>query len=80
MKRTKSIGKSKGNCKTKMKTYNSREARKVARKNGWYLVRIKGSHHIYKNDNSDKILTISNEINRMVWERLVTEYGLNLNV
>ena len=80
MKRTQHIGKSVGNSKTKMKTYNTREARKIARKNGWTLVRISGSHYIYKHPNNKKILTISNDLNRMVWERLVNEYNLNLNV
>ena len=79
MKRTQTIGKSTGNSKTKMKTYNTREARKVARKNGWQLVRINGSHYIYKHPNSNKILTISNDLNRMVWERVVDEYDLDLN-
>ena len=66
--------------KTKIKVHNSREARRIARKNGWYLDRVSGSHYIYKNPNSSKILTISNDLNRMVWERCVEEYGLNLNV
>ena len=80
VKRTQYVGKSRGNSKTKMKTYNTREARKIARKNGWQLVRIKGSHYIYKKPDSDKILTISNDLNRMVWERVVQEYDLDLNV
>lgn len=80
MKRTQRIGKSVGASKTKIKTYNAREARKIARKNGWVLVRVNGSHYIYKHPNSKKILTISKDLNRMVWERCVEEYGLDLNV
>lgn len=80
MKRTQHVGKSIGSSKTKMKTYNTREAKKIARKNGWVLTRVSGSHYIYKHPNSKKILTISNDLNRMVWERLVNEYGLDLNV
>lgn len=53
---------------------------KVARKNGWYIVRQKGDHTIWKHPHSDKILTISRGLNRMVWERCVVEYNLNLNV
>ena len=79
IKRTQSIGKSKGKSKTKMKTYNTREAMKVARKNGWYLARKKGDHWIYKHPNNDKILTISRGLNRIVWERCVAEYNLDLN-
>lgn len=78
MKRTQQVGKSKSKSKTKMKTYNAREARKVALRNGWVFVRCKGSHHIYKHPESNKILTIAEDLNRMVWERVVNEYGLNL--
>ena len=80
MKKTQCIGKSYGTNKTKMKTYNTREAKRIAQKNGWIYVRSKGSHHIYRHPNNPKILTISNNLNRMVWERLVNEYHLNLNV
>ena len=81
MKRTQPVGKSKCERKTKMKVYNSREARKIARKNGWELVRVSADHYIYKHPNNPKILTITcNNLNRMVWERCVREYNLNLNV
>ena len=80
MKRTQHVGKSVGCSKTKMKTYNTREARRIAKKNGWKLIRINGSHYIYKHPNNKKILTISNDLNRIVWERCVTEYDLDLNV
>lgn len=66
--------------KTKIKVHNAREARRVARRNGWYLDRVSGSHYIYKHPYNDKILTISRDLNRMVWERCVDEYGLDLNV
>ena len=48
MKRTQHVGKSTGKSKTKMKVNNTREARKIARKNGWILVRTNGDHYIYK--------------------------------
>ena len=80
MKRTQHVGKSTGKSKTKMKTYSTTEARRIARKNGWVLVRTRGSHYIYKHPKHNKILTISNDLNRMVFERVVNEYGLNLNV
>ena len=80
MKRTQHVGKSTGKSKTKMKTYSTTEARRIARKNGWVLVRTRGSHYIYKHPKHKKILTISNDLNRMVFERVVNEYGLNLNV
>lgn len=80
MKRTQTVGKSKGNSKTKMRTYNTREARRIASKNGWILVRTKGNHFYYKHPNSNKTLVISSGLNRMVWERCVTEFNLDLNV
>lgn len=80
MKRTQHVRKSTGKSKTKMKVYNTREAKKIARKNGWILVRTKGDHYYYKHPNHDKVLVISEGLNRMVWERCVNEFDLNLNV
>lgn len=79
-KRTQHVGKSKGLSKTKMKVYNTREARQIARKNGWVLVRTNGDHYYYKHPDHTKTLTISEGLNRMVFERCVKEFGLNLNV
>ena len=81
MKRTQSVGKSTGKSKTKMKVYNSREAMRVIRKNGWILDRTAADHCHYKHPDNPKILTIcNNRLNRMIWERLVNEYNLDLNV
>ena len=80
LKRTQHVGKSTGKSKTKMKVYNTKEAMRIARKNGWILVRTKGDHCIYKHPNCSKLLTISKRLNRIVWERCVAEFGLNLNV
>lgn len=80
MKRTQHVGKSIGKNKTKMKVYNTREAMKIVRKNGWVLVRTKGDHYYYKHPDNPKVLVLSRDLNRMVWERLVPEYKLNLNV
>lgn len=79
MKRTQHVGKSKGNSKTKMKVYNTREAQRIARRNGWYLARTNADHFIYKHPDNPKILTICTDLNRMVWERCVVEYDLDLN-
>ena len=79
-KRTQHVGKSKGQSKTKMKVYNSREARKIARKNGWVLVRTNGDHAYLKHPEHTKTLVISEGLNRMVWERCVKEFNINLNV
>ena len=79
-KRTQTVGKSKGKNKTKMKVYNTREARRIARKNGWVLVRRTDDHYHYKKEGHDKILTISGDLNRMVFERCVRDFDLDLNV
>ena len=80
MKRTQHVGKSKGQSKTKMRIYTTREARRIAERNGWVLVRHKGDHWIYKHQNDPRILTISEGLNRIVWEKCVTKFELNLNV
>lgn len=80
MKRKQNIKKSKKDMKTKMKVYNTREAIQIARRNGWVLVRTKGDHYYFKHPNHSKILLISKNLNRMVWERCVNEFDLNLNV
>ena len=80
MKRTQHVRKSTGKSKTKMRMYTTREARRIAERNGWVLVRHKGDHWIYKKSGVNKILTISERLNRMVWERCVNEYNLDLNV
>ena len=80
MKRTQHVGKSKGKSKTKMRMYTTREAKRIAQRNGWVSVRHKGDHWIYKRPGDNRILTISDGLNRMVWERCVNEYELDLNV
>lgn len=81
MKRTQHIGKSTGKSKTKMKVYNVREAKQIVRKNGWILDRTAADHFLYKHPDNPKILTLCNKkLNRMIWERLVNEYDLKLNV
>ena len=79
-KRTQHVRKSTGKSKTKMRMYTTREAQRIARKNGWVLVRKNGDHWIYSHPNHSKILTISDGLNRMVWERCVREFDLDLNV
>lgn len=78
MKRTQPIGKSSGKSKTKMKVYNSREARKIIRKNGWKYSHSRGDHDYYKKDG--KLMVIGCHLNRMIWERLVYENDINLNI
>ena len=79
-KRTQHVGKSRGESKTKMRTYKTREARRIAELNGWQLVRTHGSHFYYKHPEHSQILTISEGLNRIVWERCVRDFKINLNV
>lgn len=79
-KRTQHVRKSTGRSKTKMKIYTTREARRIAVKNGWQLVRKKGDHYTYVHPNHSKILTISEGLNRIVWERCVRDFNIDLNV
>jgi protoporphyrinogen oxidase len=65
--------------KTKMKTYKTAEAIRLAERNGWVLVRTRGNHRYFKHPDNPKLLLISNDLNRMVWERCVNEYGLDLS-
>lgn len=79
-KRTQRVGKSSGKNKTKMKIYSSREAMKIIRRNGWQLARANGgAHFIFKHPNDPRILTIDKKLNRILWERIVNEYNIDLN-
>ena len=78
-KRTQVIGTSKGTSKTKMRMYTTREAQRIVEKNGWTLARTKGDHFYYKKQGNPKILNLSRDLNRMIWERLVKEYDIDLN-
>ena len=75
-KREQKIGKSTGKSKTKMKVYNSREAQKVVRKNGYTYEYSRGDHDHYIK--GKQRIVIARKLNRMIWERLVKEYELNL--
>jgi predicted RNA binding protein YcfA (HicA-like mRNA interferase family) len=44
--------------------YSPKEIIKVIEENGWYLDRIKGSHHVYKNDKLQKSVPIPIHGNR----------------
>lgn len=75
-KRTQHVQKSTGRSKTKMKVYNSREAKKILHRNGWIYARTSGDHAIYKKGN--KTIWIAEDLNRMIWQRLVKENDINL--
>lgn len=79
MKRTQHVGKSVGKSKTKMRMYTTREAIRIVQRNGWKLVRTKGDHYYFKHPDHPKLLTISKKLNRMIWERCVPEFNIDLN-
>ena len=41
-----------------MPIYSSKEMAKLIEKNGWYLVKIEGSHYQYKHPNKEGKITI----------------------
>jgi len=41
-----------------MKSYTSREIIKIINADGWLLVRVDGSHHIFKHDIKKGIVTV----------------------
>lgn len=57
-----------------MKTYSKREFAQMLVKNGYELVRCKGSHFIYKK--ADETVVVPKKINKMIGRRLVKEHGL----
>ena len=59
-----------------MKVYNDREFGKLLNNNGYRHVRTKGSHSVYSN--GDRTLTVNKGINRMVVQRLIKEYELEV--
>ena len=63
-----------------MKIYKTREAKRIAERNGWILSKKKGDHFYYKHPDRTGILIISEGLNRIVWERCVRDFNLNLNV
>jgi len=40
------------------KVYSSREVIQILKKNGWYEVRVTGSHHHFKHENKTSIVTV----------------------
>ena len=57
--------------------YSNLDFERLLRKNKWFLVRQKGSHKTYRNDFSEKIISIPcKDINKMMCKRLIKEFGL----
>lgn len=58
------------------KTKEMREFEPVLSRNGYKLVRCHGSHFVYMNRNTHRIIPVNKDLNRMVRERLIKEYNL----
>ena len=61
---------------TYRKTKQLREFKPILLRNGYRFTRCKGSHFIYMNRNSHKIITVNKDLNKMVRERLIKENKL----
>lgn len=58
------------------RTKQLREFEPILYRNGYRFARYKGSHFIYMNRTSHKIITVNKDLNRMVRERLIKENKL----
>lgn len=58
------------------KTKQLREFEHILYRNGYRFARCKGSHFIYMNRTTHKIITVNKGLNRMVRERLIKENNL----
>ncbi|MBO0689530.1 MAG: type II toxin-antitoxin system HicA family toxin [Candidatus Dormibacteraeota bacterium] len=60
---------------------NARQVRKALEKAGWKLVRVHGSHHVYRR--ADRVLVLgahdSEEIGRRLLSRIATQAWLSLD-
>lgn len=64
-----------------MTEIQKRDVLKIMRKNGYYVDRVNGSHHIFKNDTKSDSITVSfnqtkNGCNGVIWKRLCKEHNL----
>ena len=58
------------------KSKEMREFEPILLHNGYRFARCKGSHFIYMNRTSHKIITVNKDLNKMVRERLIKENKL----
>lgn len=58
------------------RTKQLREFEPILYRNGYRFARCNGSHFIYMNRTSHKIITVNKDLNRMVCERLIKENKL----
>ena len=52
----------------------------ILKRNGYVLVRSKGSHFIFKNRTTHRIMTINKNLKWMIWEEIMRDYNLEVQV
>jgi len=67
-------------AKVRMGMHSTKDAHRVVVRNGFRLVRTNGDHYYYKKEGFTKLLNLSRDLNRMVWERIVKDFKLDLNI
>lgn len=60
------------------KTKQMREFDPILEKNGYRFARCKGSHFVYINRNSHRMISVNKDLNKMVRERLIKQYVLEV--
>ncbi|MDR1700300.1 MAG: type II toxin-antitoxin system HicA family toxin [Lachnoclostridium sp.] len=64
-----------------MKSYSSRELIKIVKTDGWEVVRIEGSHHIFKHKDKKGIITIPHpkkDLPEKTVRSIFTQAGLSI--
>lgn len=63
--------------------YEAKEIIKILLKNGWKLDRVRGSHHIYKNDTLGKSVPIplhgKGELGKGLFFKILKQCGIDKN-
>lgn len=59
-------------------TKEMREFIPILRKNGYTKARSKGSHTVYINRTTHRHISVNKDLNKMVRERLIKEYSLEV--
>lgn len=59
-------------------TKEMRDIVPILKRNGYVLVRSKGSHFIFKNRTTHRTMTISKNLKWMIWEEIVRDYNLEV--
>jgi len=62
-----------------MQSYSLKQFTRILKNNGFILDRIKGSHHIFKNEKNN-IIVVPRILNICVATRLIKENNLNVNI